>query len=128
MNITQIENNIYRVEKNDDVAPFFGLDTVNKFNSYREQVPFYYKGYIILLSKDGQGNWYLNSISKKQVGFGGSPCGAIEQAIKRAVMEIDIREEKRTSLNNQYKERINKAFSKEILPILIDVINNMEVK
>lgn len=93
MNITQIENNIYRVEKNDDVAPFFGLDTVNKFNSYREQVPFYYKGYIILLSKDGQGNWYLNSISKKQVGFGGSPCGAIEQAIKRAVMEIDIREE-----------------------------------
>ena len=127
MNITQIENNIYRVEKNDDVAPFFGLDTVNKFNSYREQVPFYYKGYIILLSKDGQGNWYLNSISKKQVGFGGSPCGAIEQAIKRAVMEIDIREEKRTSLNNQYKERINKAFSKEILPILIDVINNMEV-
>lgn len=128
MNITQIENNIYRVEKNDDVAPFFGLDTVNKFNSYREQVPFYYKGYIILLSKDGQGNWYLNSISKKQVGFGGSPCGAIEQAIKRAVMEIDIREEKRTSLNNQYKERINKAFSKEILPILIDVINNIEVK
>lgn len=128
MNITQIENNIYRVEKNDDVAPFFGLDTVNKFNSYREQVPFYYKGYIILLSKDGQGNWYLNSISKKQVGFGGSPCGAIEQAIKRAVMEIDIREEKRTSLNNQYKERINKAFSKEILPILIDIINNMEVK
>ncbi len=128
MNITQIENNIYRVEKNDDVAPFFGLDTVNKFNSYREQVPFYYKGYIILLSKDGQGNWYLNSISKKQVGFGGSLCGAIEQAIKRAVMEIDIREEKRTSLNNQYKERINKAFSKEILPILIDVINNMEVK
>lgn len=27
-----------------------------------------------------------------------------------------------------YKERINKAFSKEILPILIDVINNTEVK
>ena len=128
MNIKQVQNNVYRIEKDGQVAPFFGLNTVNKCNKFMEQIPFYYYGYIILLSKDDKDNWYLNSISRKQVGFGGSPCGTIEQAIKRAIMEIDTREEKRKNLNNNYKEKINKVFSKEILPILIDVVNNMEVK